>query len=121
MTITELLPKLTEEERKYLQENLKSQKDFYDYFVTKGLTDSFEEFTAFLKQTKKLTDTELSDDELEKVAGGWPALCNADELEAMYNDYVKNWQPEVDYSNGYPMIFDDEPMSYEQWLTSTSI
>ena len=108
MTLTELLSKLTEEDKKYLQQNAKNEKDFYDYFVTKGLTDSYEEFTAYLSQLKKLSsgEKELTDADLEKVAGGY----NDAELQAMYDDYVANWQPGIEIGLGAIM-----PMPFDLW------
>lgn len=84
MTTREILDSYTQEEGISLFNSVKSEKEVYDLFVEKGLTDSFE---TYLAETEKIANeklsqmsreellarlerAELSDEQLEAVSGG---------------------------------------------------
>lgn len=117
MTIYELLKTLKGEEGIALFNTKKTDKEVYDLLVAKGLTDSFEEFTAFFKPASKLTETELSDADLEKVAGGYtwnPTNYNYYEAYHAYQtEYLATWQP-----GGGIGMFADQPLSFQDWLST---
>ena len=84
MTTRELLENYTREEGIALFNTKKTDKEVYNMFVSKGLTDSYETFTAeaqkvFSEKVSKMsTDeilaliegAELSEKQLEQIAGG---------------------------------------------------
>lgn len=84
MTTRELLNTFTREEGIALFNAKKTDKEVYDLFVSKGLTDNFETFKSEAQKffTEKVSNmskeeilaqidgAELTDDQLEMIAGG---------------------------------------------------
>ena len=84
MTTKELLNSFTREEGITLFNAKKTDKEIYDLCVAKGLTDSFDTFTAeaqklFTEKVSKMNKdeilkaiegTELTEEELSQIAGG---------------------------------------------------
>lgn len=84
MTTEELFKSFSKEEGFSFFNSKKSDKEIYDEFVKKGLTDSYETFMSSAEKVMKetfsklpkeeiisqLADAELSDEQLEQIAGG---------------------------------------------------
>ena len=84
MTTRELLEKVTQKEGINFLNSKKTDKEIYNYFVSKGLTDSYETFileaTKFANEVlstkskeeilSQLENAELTDKELQQIAGG---------------------------------------------------
>ena len=84
MTTREIFNTIKKEDALYFYKSKKTDKEIYDILVKKGLTDSFETYTAEAKKIseerysqlskeellKTLDGFELSDEELSQIAGG---------------------------------------------------
>lgn len=84
MTTKEILESFTRQEGIALFNAKKTDKEVYDILVSKGLTDSFETFTAEAEKVfaekvskmskeeilKQIEGAELTDEQLEQIAGG---------------------------------------------------
>lgn len=84
MTTRELIDTFTREEGIALFNERKTDKEAYDLFVSKGLTDDFETFVSEAKNLfiekisgmsqeeilKQIEGAELTDEQLEMIAGG---------------------------------------------------
>lgn len=84
MTTKEIIKTFTKEEGIAFYNAKKTDKEIYDYLVSKGLTDSFETFLVdsrkifeerFSKMSKEqilssIQGAELTDEQLEQIAGG---------------------------------------------------
>ena len=84
MTTKELLNGFSREEGIALFNERKTDKEIYDLFVSKGLTDDYETFAAEAQKVfsekvsgmsqeeilKEISGAELTDEQLEMIAGG---------------------------------------------------